>query len=182
MSGFSGLAKYQEFRRKDWWDKGYILLSPKTGYKAFIYDYDILKADYKSFQVKGFWDHYREMKTVDPGSYTVRKVKEFFKRKSDSSKQSINYCIQHSGAACCKVSLINFFKYIRENNLLNKVKVCVAPYDEVNCEAPIEIADEVANKLKQCMVEAGAYFCTRCTLDADISYSEDGSLPNYWIH
>jgi hypothetical protein len=32
------------------------------------------------------------------------------------------------------------------------------------------------------MVEAGAYFCTRCKLDAEISRLPDGSLPTYWIH
>lgn len=62
MKGFSGLKAYQDFRRKDWWDKGYILLSPKTGHKAFIYDYEDLKRDYASFQESGFWDHYRDMK------------------------------------------------------------------------------------------------------------------------
>ena len=43
MSGFKGLKKYQDFRRKDWFDKGYILLSPITGHKAYIYDYQEFK-------------------------------------------------------------------------------------------------------------------------------------------
>lgn len=38
MSGFKGLCKYQEFRRKDWFVKGYILLNGRTRHKAFIYD------------------------------------------------------------------------------------------------------------------------------------------------
>jgi hypothetical protein len=75
--------------------------------------------------------------------------------------------------------MINFFKYIKENNLLNIVKICVTPYDEINCEAPEEIAEEVASKLYQCMVKAGSYFCTKCKLDADISRLPDGSLPTY---
>lgn len=182
MSGFSGLAKYQEFRRKDWYDKGYILLSKKTGHKANIYDYEALKRDEESFKEDGFWDYYRDLKKSDPYSYTVQKVKNVFKRKSDSSKQSINYPIQFSGAMCYKVSMINFFKYIRQNNLFNIVKICVTPYDEINCEAPEFMAKEVAKKLYDCMVEAGSHFCTRCKLDADISYDENGELPNYWIH
>lgn len=182
MSGFSGLAKYQKFRRKDWWDKGYILLNPKTGHKAFIYDYNALKKEYDSFQEKGFWEYYNDLKKSNPSSYTVQKVKNFFKRKSASEKQSINYPIQFAGAACYKVSMINFFKYIKENNLLNVVKICVTPYDEINCEAPKEIAEEVASKLYQCMVQAGSYFCTRCKLDADISRLPNGNLPTYWIH
>ena len=49
-------------------------------------------------------------------------------------------------------------------------------------EAPEDIAEEVASKLYDCMVKAGAYFCTRCKLDADISKLDDGTLPTYWIH
>jgi DNA polymerase I-like protein with 3'-5' exonuclease and polymerase domains len=182
MSGFSGLKKYQDFRRKDWWDKGYILLNPLTGHKAFIYDYDTLKDWKASFSKEGFWDYYREMKTEAPQCDTVQKVKQFFKRKSASEKQSINYPIQATGSMCLRVSMINFFEYLRTNNLLFKVLICVTPYDEINCEAPKDIAEEIATNLYNCMVKAGAFFCTRCKLDADISRNEDGSLPTHWVH
>ena len=36
MSGFTGLAKYQAFRRKDWYNKGYILLNEKSGHRVHI--------------------------------------------------------------------------------------------------------------------------------------------------
>lgn len=91
MSGFSGLKKYQDFRRKDWFRKGYILLSPLTGHKAFIYDYDELLRIKAKTQEEGFWDYYREMKRDVPSCDTVQQVRHFFKRKSASEKQSINY-------------------------------------------------------------------------------------------
>lgn len=91
MSGFSGLKRYQDFRRKDWFAKGYILLNPLTGHKAFIYDYQDLLADKKRMSGDGFWDYYREMKQEAPSCDTVQMVKHFFKRKSASEKQSINY-------------------------------------------------------------------------------------------
>jgi hypothetical protein len=62
------------------------------------------------------------------------------------------------------------------------VKICVSPYDEINCEAPENIADKIAQTVYDCMVKAGAIFCTRCKLDADISRLKDGTLPNYWVH
>ena len=68
------------------------------------------------------------------------------------------------------------------NNLFNIVKICVTPYDEINCEAPEEIAEEVAKTLYDCMVKAGAFFCRRCKLDADVSRLEDGNLPSFWVH
>ena len=53
---------------------------------------------------------------------------------------------------------------------------------EWNIEAPAEIANNVVKVLYDCMVKAGSFFCTRCKLDADISYDENGNLPTYWIH
>lgn len=181
MSGFKGLKSYQDFRRKDWFDKGYILLNTITRHKAYIYDYKKLLED-KEWMKTLDWDYYREMKKTDPTCYTVERVRHFFKRKAASEKQSINYPIQGTGSMCLRLALIYFYYYIRDNNLFNKIKICVIPYDEVNAEAPEEIAEEVAKTLYNCMVKAGSFFCTRCKLDADISRNEDGSLPIYWIH
>ena len=182
MSGFTGLKTYQDFRRKDWFDKGYILLNSITGHKAYIYDWESLKEDKAKMSEEGFWDGYRELKYSNPNHPKVEMVRHFFRRKATSEKQSINYPIQASGSMCLRVALIYFFEYLRNRNLLFKVKICVCPYDEVNCEAPSEIAEEVAQTLYNCMVRAGSFFCTRCKLDADISRDEFGNLPTYWIH
>lgn len=181
MSGFKGLKKYQDFRRKDWFNKGYILLNNLTGHKAYIYDYKELLED-KEWMASLDWDYYREIKSCCPECDTVQRVRHFFRRKSASEKQSINYPIQATGSMCLRVAMINFFEYLRTNNLLFKVYICVTPYDEINCEAPEDIADNVAKVLYDCMVKAGSYFCTKCKLDADISYDENGNLPTYWIH
>ena len=181
MSGFKGLKKYQDFRRKDWFNKGYILLNNLTGHKAYIYDYKELLED-KEWMASLDWDYYREMKSCCPECDTVQRVRHFFRRKSASEKQSINYPIQATGSMCLRVAMINFFEYLRTNNLLFKVYICVTPYDEINCEAPEDIANNVAKVLYDCMIKAGSYFCTKCKLDADISYDENGNLPTYWIH
>lgn len=90
MKGFAGLKRYQDFRRKDWFDKGYILLNHKTGHKAYIYDYDKLLED-KRWMSTLDWTYYREMKKTYPNCDTVQRVRHFFKRKSSLEKQSINY-------------------------------------------------------------------------------------------
>ena len=183
MEGFQGIKAYQSFRRKDWFNKGYILLNPITEHKAFIYDYEDLVAIRKAMNEPGYWDEYRRKKEIgDFDDPQVQEVRHFFKRKSSSEKQSINYPIQATGSMCLRFSMIYFFEYLRENKLLNKVKICVPPYDEINCEAPKEIALDVAKKLHECMVKAGAIFCTRCKLDADISLNADGTLPDHWVH
>ena len=80
------------------------------------------------------------------------------------------------------VAQIMFFNTLRQKDWLFKVLLVVTPYDEINCEAPEEIAEEVADILYKCMVKSGKYFCTRCSLDADLSRTKEGSLPTYWIH
>lgn len=182
MRGLNGLKKYQEFRKKDWWNKGYIDLNPIFGFKAYIYDYSHLRELHESFKEPGFWDYYNQMKKECPTCDTVMKVKEYFTRRADSDRQSVNYPIQHTGALCYMVSMINFFEYLRKNNLLFKVLITITPYDEINCEAPKEIVEEVAQKLYNIMIKAGAFFVKKCKLDAEVSRLEDGSLPTYWIH
>ena len=190
MNGFSGLKKYQDFRRKDWLNKGYILLNPLTGHKCFIADFDMI-SDLKANFTKEFWDEYREIPRNANGKKCPRNHKEeimvsdvsaYFRLKSDHDRESINYPIQATGSFCIRVALINLFTYICNNNLFGKVKISITPYDEINCEAPEEIAEKVADEVYDCMVNAGKIFCTRCFLDAEISRLPDGSLPTYWIH
>ena len=183
MDGFKGLEQYQSFRRKDWLDKGYILINKKTGHKSFISDIDWIQNCAKRFTGNDFWNKYRALKAAgqwqDP---VVQEVKSYFKHKSNLERNSINYPVQGCGALCMKTAMVNFFAWLRKKDLLFKVLLCVMPYDEVCFEAPDGIADECASKMRDCMVKAGAYFVTKCRLDADISYTKDGTLPDYWIH
>ncbi len=182
MKGFSGLAAYQAYCREIVMQKGYILMSPISKYRAHIYDFDFLKEMQLKLDDREFWQYYNSMKESNPNCDTVKSVREYKKKKGEWERNSINYRIQHAGAMCYKFSMIYFFKWIVENNLFNKVMITITPYDELNCECPKEIAHNVAKQLHLLMVKAGAIFCTRCKLDADISYDKDGNLPTYWIH
>ncbi len=181
MSGFPGLKAYQDWRRKDWKVKGYIDLNPKIGFRAYIYDYNYLKELDKKMNTIEYQVYYNSIKH-NKESQTVRDNKEFYKRISDTDRQSINYVIQHTGALCQMTASIMFFNELRKRDWLFKVLLTVMPYDEENWEAPEPIAEEVADLLHKCMVKAGSIFCTKCKLDADISRNEDGTLPDHWVH
>lgn len=176
MSGFAGLKKYQDFRRVDVMRKGYILLSPITGHKAYIYDYDELKMQMEKQDDPDFWAYYREMKQENPECDTVQGVRRLARRKAESEKQSINYPIQAAGALCFKLASIKLFNWLLKNGLLFKVKYCIPVHDEINLEAPDEISEEVADILVKCMVSAGKPFCTRAHLGADVE------IGDHWIH
>lgn len=176
MSGFAGLKRYQDFRRVDVMRKGYILLSPITGHKAYIYDYDELKMQMEKQDDPDFWAYYREMKQENPECDTVQGVSRLARRKAESEKQSINYPIQAAGALCFKLASIKLFNWLLKNGLLFKVKYCIPVHDEINLEAPDEISEEVADILVKCMVSAGKPFCTRAHLGADVE------IGDHWIH
>lgn len=112
MSGFAGLKRYQDFRRVDVMRKGYILLSPITGHKAYIYDYDELKRQMEKQEDPEFWEYYREMKRDAPECDTVQAVRRLARRKAESEKQSINYPIQAAGALCFKLASIKLFNWL----------------------------------------------------------------------
>lgn len=176
MKGFPGVKRYQDFCRADVMRKGYITLNPITRHKAYIYDFEDLKRIESRFQEDGFWEYYNDMKRSDPDCDTVQDVKRYFKRKSASEKQSINYRIQGAGAMCFKLFSIKLFNWLRKNNLLFTVKYCIPVHDEANLEAPEEIADEVSEILVKCMESAAKPFCTRVHLGADVEISD------HWIH
>lgn len=179
--GFKGVAAYQAYQRKIVMQLGYINTCPEVGYRAYIYDYDKLKATQDKFG-KDFWDTYRRLKVTDPTNPIVEEVRYYFKRKSASERQSINYPIQSRGSAIFKICAVNLFNWVVKNGLFGKVKFCIPAHDEFNIEAPEEIAEEVANKLHECMVKAGKFICKIVPLDAEVSRLKDGTLPTYWIH
>ncbi len=179
--GFKGVAAYQAYQRKIVMQLGYINTCPEVGYRAYIYDYDELKATQDKFG-KDFWDTYRRLKVTDPTNPIVEEVRHYFKRKSASERQSINYPIQSRGSAIFKICAVNLFNWVVKNGLFGKVKFCIPAHDEFNIEAPEEIAEEVANKLHECMVKAGKFICRIVPLDAEVSRLKDGTLPTYWIH
>jgi len=62
----------------------------------------------------------------------VHPVRHFFKRKSASEKQAINYPCQGCGATMFKTASIFLWEYLVEHDLLFKVKFCIPAHDEWN--------------------------------------------------
>lgn len=101
---------------------------------------------------------------------------EYNEAKAELQRLSQNYPIQGSSADCSKLAGILFFREILKRGWFDKVKIVNMIHDEYNVEAPEEIAEEVAQCLKDCMVKAGTVFCKIIPLDADIE------IGDYWVH
>lgn len=179
--GFPGVAAYQSYQRKVVMQLGYINTCPEVGFRAYIYDFEELDRIQKQFNQE-FWTKYRKLKIENPSDPIVKDVKYYFKRKSASERQSINYPIQGRGSAIFKIAAVNLFNWVVNNGLFGIVKFCIPAHDEFNIEAPEEIAEQVADKLHECMVRAGKFICKIVPLEAEVSRLENGALPTYWIH
>ena len=179
--GFKGVDAYQSRQRKLVMKLGYIDTCPEVGFKAYIYDFNKLDEIQSQFNQE-FWQKYRTLKLSNPSDPLVEEVRHYFKRKSASERQSINYPIQARASAIFKIAEVNFFNWVVKNNLFGIVKFCVPVHDEFDIEAPKDISEKVASKLHECMINAGKFICKIVPLEAEISRLKDGSLPTYWIH
>ena len=182
--GFPGIANYQDTQKAFVNRNGYIILNELTRARAFIYDFDELKKLESSF-TKEFWNRYRDIpknenkKKVPRNqeeSVMCNNVRHYFKRKSESERQSIDYKCQGSGAVMWKLACIFLWKYVIEHELVFKVKFVVPVHDEINIECPDSIAEEMTLVLKDCMLRAGTYFCKRVKMPAD------AEVGKCWIH
>ena len=88
--GFPGVAAYQSYQRKIVMQLGYINTCPEVGFRAYIYDFEDLDKVQKQFSQE-FWAKYRKLKAENPSDPIVEEVRHYFKRKSASERQSINY-------------------------------------------------------------------------------------------
>lgn len=176
MTGFPGVKRYQDYCRRKVMEVGYILMNPILGHRAHIYDISWLKAMESKLSDQNFQEYYWRMKRTNPSCDTVTDVSRYYKRRSESEKESINYRIQNRGACAFKLAMIKFFNWIIANNYQNIIKICVVAHDEIDVEGPEEMKDLISSTLIKSMEAGGKPFCPNVFLGADIE------IGSYWIH
>jgi DNA polymerase I len=169
FNAFPGLKSYFDEAKKFGVENGYVLISPVTGKKSYVDYYDEF-SKLKNEMNKDFWDRYKQMKNSDtPTARQMKeKVSQFFRKRGDIERMSLNYPIQGESAEITKLACVYFWtKYLVPNNLLFKVLIVNIIHDEILIETPEEIAQQAAAQLEKSMVDAGAKFCKRVPLKAD---------------
>jgi DNA polymerase I-like protein with 3'-5' exonuclease and polymerase domains len=169
FKAFPGLKSYFDEAKKFGVENGYVLISPVTGKKSYVDYYDEF-VKLKNEMNKDFWDRYKQMKNSNtPTAREMKdKVSQFFRKRGDIERMSLNYPIQGESAEITKLACVYFWsKYLVPNNLLFKVLIVNIIHDEILVETPEEIAQQTAEQLEKAMVDAGAKFCKRVKLKAD---------------
>lgn len=161
FKAFSGMKRYFDRVINKTIKNGYIEYNPLTKRKFFLTSSNpVIKYSDK----------------IAHGELFGYEAKEYNDAKAELQRLSQNYPIQGSSADCSKLAGVLFFNELLKRGWFNKVKIVNMIHDEYNVEAPTEIAEEVANVLKECMIKAGSYFCKIIPLNADIE------IGDHWIH
>lgn len=178
LTGFPGIAAYFKKVKAESLRNGYILISPRTGRKSFIWGYDRYKQLQKEIN-RNFWDKWKIEKNrffngIESAAYLEmkQKIKDFFQIKADIEKKALNYPIQGTAGETTKLATIFFFEWLRERQLFNTVKIVNTVHDEVDTENPTYLSEEVAAKLEEVMAQAGDMYCTVVKLKATTSISK----------
>lgn len=172
LNGFPGIAKFKSEGSKAVRQKGYVLMCKYTGHKMYWWDHQVWLDRQKSF-TQEFWEEYRT-KHKDTGDAIALSVREHFQAASKWDRMALNAPTQNTGIVILKSAMTDFFNYIVDNGLFNKVKIVALVHDEANIEYPINLSMDVV--LKECMEKAAAKFCKSLPIPAE------AAVGNHWIH
>lgn len=157
MNMFSGLKIFFANSEKQALRNGYILINNITGRKVFLQGYE----EYRELRIKSTLTH-EEYK---------------FKTRYENiiSRRARNYPIQGTGSDMVKAASVLIYKALEKENLLNTVLWPCIVHDELDLEAPDEIAPYIAEIVKTKMEEAGKIFCP------DIPIIVEPEIKKTWL-
>lgn len=175
LKGMKGLASFKEKAGQEVMKKGYVVILPQTGHKAYWWDYDKWLERQKSF-TQEFWEDYR-INHKGTGDAVAKEVKEHFQAVSKwRDRMSLNLPTQGGGAICLKDACTTLFNWIVDNGYFGIIKLVNFTHDEINSECPKELEDIYPNLVATIMQETCAKYFTKLPIPAEASVGE------YWIH
>lgn len=171
--GFTGISRFAREGSKFVRKYGYVLINKYTGHKMYWWDHKKWLEKQKSF-TQEFWENYK-INHKGTNSLIAQEVREHFQAASKWDRMSRNAPTQGSGACITKLACTNFFNWIIDNNLFNKVKIVAIVHDEICIEYPKELKDTY-KMLEYHMEEASKAFCKFSKIPAKAEVS------THWVH
>ena len=172
LTGFPGIAKFKSEGSKAVRKNGYVLMCKYTGHKMYWWDHDKWLKRQESF-TQEFWENYRNYHK-GTGDEVALEVREHFQAASKWDRMALNAPTQSTGAIILKDAMTDFFNYIVDNNLFDKVKIVALVHDEANIEYPKELS--IDKILKECMENSASKFCKSLPIPAE------ASVDICWVH
>lgn len=164
MSAFPGIANYFKYISETSFKNGYITFNNICRRKYWYPDINRLKELQETINRNGY------------NSLSKEEQKKYHAIKGDMYRSSLNFPIQGTGAEVLKYSMILLFRKIVTTGNFMKVKIVDLIYDEALLEVPIELSEEWALILKDCMETGAKPFCPIIPLKAE------PCITPYWTH
>ena len=193
----SGIYEYGDKKLQEAIKLGYI--ESTMGFKLHLPDFERFKNLQEKVEQmsKREWELYREGKEEyqklekakeQKKVYEIQKkssfdfysknksfISRFFKLKSQYYRLCLNNPTQTTAAHQSKLAACMLFDFIKQNNHLNKAKICIIPHDEFVMEVEDELVDLYKEKLGYFMREAGNQFINNplIKMNADANSGEN---------
>lgn len=176
MSGLKGIKNFREQNGRFILNNGYVPCTLHTGGKVFWWDWCFWAKEEKIFRKEGFWDEYRVIKKMNPRAPIINRVRIHMKAKSKwAQRMSLNMPAQHSEAEILKNAMVKIYRWIINQNLFNKVKICACIHDELIIEYPKEYKD-TPDIIKRFMEESAH------ELYPTLPIPVEGASSGHWLH
>lgn len=173
-NGFKGIAEFKKKGSAFVRSHGYVLINTITGHKMYWWDWKKWKKEQESY-TQDFWEEYRQYHK-NTGDEIALQVKHHFQAASKWDRMALNAPTQGTGSIIIKTAAINLFKWIIDNNLFGKVKLCAMVHDELLVEFPKNIIDIFTHTLESIMFNAAAQYCKKVPIPAK------AEVGDHWIH
>lgn len=147
-------------------ENGFIVIDPITLRRYYPPEYP------KYQQYKQLIDYYKARGYEIPRFFWSN----YFSSLGKIERIAQNFPIQGTGASMTKYAANLFRRYVRDNDLWDKVMIVNIVHDEIVIECDKNLAPEVADKIKWCMEEAGRLFCKHVPMIAT------PVITNHWKH
>lgn len=179
FDAFPGLDNHFKKVKAQAMRDGFVFFNTITGRRSYIDFFQDFKELEKKIKVPGFWEQWRAEKQAQSTYFKEELkpiVRNYFKYKGTIERKALNYPIQGTSADITKLAGVYMFRYLEKNDLLFKVWMPNVVHDEILLECPEELAEELAQVLKDSMEKAGKLFYSRVALKAD------PVITSYWTH
>ena len=144
--------------------------------RAFAKQYGYIISDNTLNCVTHFSNYSRYMELKNNKNRTKTEHSEFYKLDGAIERFSQNNRIQNTGALMSKTAHILINNEIEKRNWEEKAKVVNMVHDECLVESDIDITEEVAKIMSDCMTKAGTYYCKTIPMKAE------PCIADYWKH
>lgn len=154
FKAFPGLRKYFDDVIEDTLKKGYITINELSN---------------RSYQLP-MWDDMKKLEKIPS------KKSKYMRLRSAIGRLALNYPVQGTAGDITKSAVAKYRQWLIKNDLFDKVFITNVVHDEINVEAPKELAEIAAKGLEDCMSAAGKPWCQTVKLKAV------AAIGTYWAH